>query len=145
YGLVAFDMELHFVTETVAHDISTLAQLANQVGSPVEKEVLAEYLELDRQPFVRANDKALIGVRKGHEKLAAYNVLTDLDEHSRSIAHDMRDEPIERLAIIRRQLENVANKDFWEITDRGRNFEYMPPKQRACLEKYFSWLNVEAP
>lgn len=145
YGLVAFDMDLHFVTETVAHDMSTLAQLANQVGSPVEKEILAEFLELDRPPFVRGADKALMGVRKAQVKLAAYYILTEQDDRARAIAHDMRGEPIDRLKLIRRQLENVANKDFWEITDRGRNFEYMPPKQRACLEKYFEWLHVEAP
>lgn len=145
YGLVAFDMDLHFVTETVAHDMSTLAQLSNQVGSPVEKGILAEFLELDRPPFIRGTDKALMGVRKAQVKLAAYYVLTDQDDRARSIANDMRDEPMERLKLIRRQLENVANKDFWEITDRGRNFEYMPPKQRACLATYFDWLNVEGP
>ena len=48
-------------------------------------------------------------------------------ERARAIAADMRDEPEERLRAIRRQLENVENKDFWEIIDRGRNFEYMPP------------------
>ncbi|MGE0530703.1 MAG: DUF2254 family protein [Hyphomonadaceae bacterium] len=145
YGLVAFDMDLHFVTETVAHDVSALAQLANQVGSPTEKNILDEFLSLDRPPFVRGSDRALMGVRKAQVKLAAYYILTEQDERARSIANDMREEPVERLTLIRRQLENVANKDFWEITDRGRNFEYMPPKQRACLEKYFSWLNVEAP
>ena len=145
YGLVAFDMDLHFVTETVAHDMSTLAQLSNQVGSPVEKGILAEFLELDRPPFIRGTDKALMGVRKAQVKLAAYYVLTDQEDRARSIANDMRDEPMERLKLIRRQLENVANKDFWEITDRGRNFEYMPPKQRACLATYFDWLNVEGP
>lgn len=145
YGLVAFDMDLHFVTETVAHDMSTLAQLSNQVGSPAEKAILAEFLELDRPPFVRGTDKALMGVRKAQVKLAAYYVLTEQEERARSIANDMRDEPMERLKLIRRQLENVANKDFWEITDRGRNFEYMPPKQRACLATYFEWLNVDGP
>jgi hypothetical protein len=145
YGLVAFDMDLHFVTETVAHDMSTLAQLANQVGSPAEKDILSEFLELDRPPFVRDQDKALLGVRKAQVKLAAYYILTEQEERARTIAHDMREEPMERLKLIRRQLENVANKDFWEITDRGRNFEYMPPKQRACLAAYFAWLNVEGP
>jgi len=145
YGLVAFDMDLHFVTETVAHDMSTLAQLANQVGSPVEKAILAEFLELDRPPFIRGTDKALMGVRKAQVKLAAYYILTEQEDRARSIANDMRDEPMDRLKLIRRQLENVANKDFWEITDRGRNFEYMPPKQRACLGAYFDWLNVEGP
>jgi len=144
YGLVAFDMDLHFVTETVAHDLSTLAQLANQVGSPVEPDILADFLELDRPPFVRGQDKALMGVRKAQVKLAAYYILTEQEDRARAIAHDMRDEPQDRLKLIRRQLENVANKDFWEITDRGRNFEYMPPKQRACLATYFDWLHVEA-
>jgi hypothetical protein len=145
YGLVAFDMDLHFVTETVAHDMSTLAQLANQVGSPVEKEILAEFLELDRPPFVRGQDKALMGVRKAQVKLAAYYILTEQEDRARAIATDMSEEPAERLKLIRRQLENVANKDFWEITDRGRNFEYMPPEQRACLARYFDWLNIEGP
>ncbi|MEZ5960686.1 MAG: DUF2254 family protein [Hyphomonadaceae bacterium] len=145
YGLVAFDMDLHFITETVAHDLSTLAQLSNQVGSPVEKDILAEFLELDRAPFVRGSDKALMGVRKAQVKLAAYYILTKQEDRARAIADDMRDEPIDRLKLIRRQLENVANKDFWEITDRGRNFEYMPPEQRACLGTYFEWLHVAAP
>lgn len=143
YGLVAFDMDLHFVTETVAHDLSTLAQLANQTGSPAETDILSEFLELDRPPFVRGADRALMGVRKAQVKLAAYYILSGQEQRARAIADDMRDEPIERLQLVRRQLENVANKDFWEITDRGRNFEYMPPAQRACLVRYFDWLKVE--
>ena len=39
----------------------------------------------------------------------------------------------------------MTSKDFWEIIDRGRNFEYMPPQQRACLATFFAWLNVPAP
>ncbi|MBL8545316.1 MAG: DUF2254 domain-containing protein [Hyphomonadaceae bacterium] len=143
YGLVAFDMDLTFVTETVAYDMSTLAQIANQVGSPCEGQILAEFLELDRPPFVRGQDKALMGVRKAQTKLAAYYILAEQEDRARAIANDMRDEPAERLRQIRRQLEVVADKDFWEITDRGRNFEYMPPKQRACLATFFEWLNIE--
>jgi hypothetical protein len=143
YGLVAFDMNLDFVTETVAHDLSTLAQLANQAGAVSEKGILAEFLELDRPPFVRGDDKALIGVRKAQAKLAAYYLLARQEDRARAIANDMRGEPLDRLKLIRRQLENVADKDFWEITDRGRNFEYMPPEQRACLATFFGWLNVE--
>lgn len=145
YGLVAFDMDLTFVTETVAYDMSTLAQIANQVGSPCEMEILGEFLELDRPPFVRGQDKALMGVRKAQVKLAAFYILAEQEDRARTIAADMRDEPAERLRQIRRQLEIVADKDFWEITDRGRNFEYMPPKQRACLATFFEWLNIEAP
>jgi hypothetical protein len=38
----------------------------------------------------------------------------------------------------------VKTKDFWEIIDRGRNFEYMPPRQRAHMAEFFGWLGIEA-
>jgi hypothetical protein len=144
YGLLSFDMELSFVTETVAYDLSALAQLANELASPAEQAILAEFLELDRPPFVRGNDKALMGVRKAQVKLAAYYLSTGQEDRARAIANDMRDEPDERLRKIRWQLENVENKDFWEIIDRGRNFEYMPPAQRDHLPAFFAWLPAAA-
>jgi hypothetical protein len=144
YGLVAFESHLSFVTETVAYDLSALAQRANELGSPAENGILSEFLELDRPPFVRGEEKTLMGVRKAQVKLAAYYLASGQEDRARAIAHDMRDEPRERLRLIRRQLESVENKDFWEIIDRGRNFEYMPPEQRACLPAFFDWLDVEA-
>jgi hypothetical protein len=140
YGLLSFDLDLSFVTETVGYDLSALAQLANEVGSTAESEIVAEFLELDRPPFVRDQERALMGIRKSQVKLAAYYLMTDQPERARAIAFDMRDEPEERVRAIRRQLENVENKDFWEIIDRGRNFEYMPPAQREQLATFFAWL-----
>lgn len=145
YGLVGFEMNLNFVTDTVAYDISALAQLANELASPVEQEILAEFLELDRPPFVRGQEKALLGVRKAQVKLAAYYLASGQDQRARSIANDMAQEPPERLGLIRKQLESVESKDFWEIIDRGHNFEYMPPKQRERLATFFEWLNAEPP
>ena len=55
----------------------------------------------------------------------------------------MKDEPEERLITIRDQLEKTESKDFWEIIDRGRNFEFMPPKQRACMAQFFEWLKIK--
>ena len=55
----------------------------------------------------------------------------------------MQNEPRERLVSIRRSLEGVRSKDFWEIIDRGRNFEYMPEAQRAYLAEFFGWLGVD--
>jgi hypothetical protein len=56
----------------------------------------------------------------------------------------MQAEPAERLTAIRRALETVTSKDFWEITDRGRNFEFMPENQRSRLPEFFAWLNIAA-
>ncbi|MBL8552468.1 MAG: hypothetical protein JNJ73_20950 [Hyphomonadaceae bacterium] len=145
YGLVSLEMNLSFVTETVAYDLSMLAQLANELGSPAEGDILNAFLELDGPPFVRTNDKALLGVRKAQVKLAAYYLASGQESRARSIAEDMRAEPLERLLAIYRQLEAVENKEFWEIIDRGQNFEYMSPDQRACLGTFFGWLNVKSP
>jgi hypothetical protein len=141
YGHVSFDMKLTFVTETVAYDVSALCEVANQVGAKEEAGMLAEFLELDQQPLLaQGQEKALLGVRKAQVKLASYYLLTGQEPKARTICKDMADEPRERLLTIRQQLESVTSKDFWEIIDRGRNFEFMPPEQRECMKVFFSWL-----
>lgn len=142
YGHVSFDMKLTFVTETVAYDVATILQCANEAGSPRERAMLAEFLELDRPLRVRSQEKALLGVRKAQVKLAAYLLCHGHEAEARMIRDDMRDEPIERRLQIQEQLEKVESKDFWEITDRGRNFEYMPPEQRRQLTRFFSWFEA---
>jgi hypothetical protein len=139
YGHVSFDMKLTFVTETVAYDLSALCQYANEQGAVEEEEMLAHFLELDRPLRVSSQESALLGVRKAQVKLAAYYLMRGEEEKARRISRDMQNEPADRLLSIRRALERVESKDFWEIIDRGRNFEYMPPAQRARLSDFFSW------
>jgi hypothetical protein len=143
YGHVSFDMKLTFVTETTAYDVSALCQYANELGSPVEDAMLQQFLELDRPLRVSSQESALLGVRKAQVKLAAYYLMRGEEPKAQLIKRDMAHEPVERLSSIRRSLEAVTSKDFWEIIDRGRNFEYMPPAQRKYLHQFFGWLNIE--
>lgn len=143
YGHVSFDMNLTFVTETVAYDVSALVQHAHGCKCEQESEMLAEFLELDRPLRVRSQEKALLGVRKAQVKLAAHYLDQKEIAKARTIADDMSEEPHERLVTIRAQLEGVTTKDFWEIIDRGRNFEYMPDSQRAQMDVFFEWLHIE--
>lgn len=143
YALAGFDMNLNFVTETAAFDMAAIAQLANEHSSPVESMMLQEFLELDRPTFARSREKALVGVRKAQVKLAVYYLSADQEHRARAIANDMREEPDDRLTSIRAQLESVEVKDFWEIIDRGRNLEYMPPEQRAYLPRFFAMIDAE--
>lgn len=142
YGLVGFEMKLNFVTETVAFDLAALTELANRQKSPSEADILADFLELDRPPFVRDQEKALMGVRKAQVKLAAYYLASGQEARARTIAADMRDEPMDRLQHIKRQLKGTESKDFWEIIDRGSNFEYMSEEQRACLDQFLEWVEA---
>jgi hypothetical protein len=143
YGLVGFEMNLNFVTETVAYDMSALAQLAHELDSTAENDILSEFLELDRAPFVRPQERALIGVRKAQVKLAAYYLACGQEARARAIADDMKDEPRERLRTVLAELSDVENKEFWEIIDRGRKFEDLHAEQRARLPDFFRWLDVE--
>lgn len=147
YGHVSFDMKLTFVTETVAYDVSTLCQVANERGLAQESAMLDSFLRLDRPLRTRSQESALIGVRKAQVKLAAYYLSQGQRDKAERIAQDMSHEPRERLWAIRDALMQVHSKDFWEIVDRGRNFEFMPAPQRECLPEFFEWLGLgdEAP
>ena len=141
YGLTSFDMQLSFVTETVAYDLSAVCEFAHSLGKKDDARLLAMFLELDQPLRVRRQEQGLLGIRKAQVKLAAYYLAAGEEARARSIADDMRDEPRERLRAIRDQLERVESKDFWEIIDRGRNFEYMPPRQRAQMARFFAWFD----
>jgi hypothetical protein len=143
YGHVSFDMKLTFVTETVAYDVSTMVQFAHELSLPIEQEMLERFLELDRPLRTQSQESALVGVRKAQVKLAAYYMRRGLTDRARRIADDMMDEPKPRLEAIFVALKSVTTKDFWEIIDRGRNFEFMPDEQRMHLEEFFSWLQID--
>ncbi len=140
YGHVSFDQQLPFITETVAYDVSTLCELAHGLGLEQEDDMLNEFLDLDRPLPVRAQEKGLLGVRKAQVKLACFYLANGDERRAQKIAIDMKDEPYERMVTIRHQLETVRSKDFWEIIDRGRNFEYMPEEQRSQLEVFYRWI-----
>jgi hypothetical protein len=145
YGHVGFDNKLPFVTETIAYDVSTLCEIANGLQLDVEDEMLREFLELDRPLLSHSQEKGLLGVRKAQVKLACFYLAGGATEKARRIAEDMNAEPRERLLTIRQQLEGVKGKDFWEIIDRGRNFEFMPEAQRKHLPTFFEWLKEAQP
>jgi hypothetical protein len=142
YGHVSFDMKLVFVTETVAYDVSSLCQQAHEHACDEEGKMLEHFLNLDRPLRSQAQESALLGVRKAQVKLAAYYLSKGEDARGKQIADDMAQEPKARLEQVRTSLETVTSKDFWEIIDRGRNFEYMPPEQHETLPRFFAWLGV---
>lgn len=139
YGHVSYDMKLPFVTETVAYDIGALCEVAHTIGSDQEDLILETFLELDRTTSRRSSEQALKGVRKAQVKLAAYYLNADERGKARMIFRDMEKDPPDRLASIRAELEAVETKDFWEIIDRGRNFEFMPPPQKEAMRRFFTW------
>jgi hypothetical protein len=140
YGQIAHGMDLGFVTETVAYDLATLCERTFSAKSPSHDTVLRVLLELDKEAESQAQESMLKGVRKAQAKLATfYLVNPDGEPHARRIFTDMRDERAERLRSIRDELLRIESKDFWEVIDRGTNFDYVDANRKAQLKVFFSW------
>jgi Predicted membrane protein (DUF2254) len=137
YGQLAFSMKIAFITETVAYDLTSLCELAYSAGAPVGKDLLLVLLEVDKEAEGEQQEQSLRGVRKAQIKMATFFLLSGDFENSRLIYEDMKHEPVDRILSIKNELIAVESKDFWEVIDRGENFDYLNPERRSLLLDFF--------
>jgi hypothetical protein len=45
------------------------------------------------------------------------------------------------MASIRDELAEVQASDYWEIVDRGTNFDYLPFERKRHLPQFFAWFD----
>ena len=145
YGQTAHAQELGFVTETAAYDLSALCERAFERGARCHDSLLRTFLEVDKEAETSAEEKTLRGVRKAQVKLAAFYLLRGAEAQARVIFQDMRHERPARLASIRGELLGIGSKDFWEVTDRGINFDYLDDARKATLDRFFGWFASDDP
>ena len=139
-------MGLGFVTETAAYDLCGMCEVASDAGAACHDRLLALFLEIDKEPETTADERALRGVRKAQVKLATHYLVRGMESRARAIWRDMAMESPERLRSIRDELLSVTAKDFWEVVDRGTNFDYLDPPRKDRLREFFAWFGrLEAP
>ena len=105
--------------------------------------MLGDFLKIGDEPELREIPFAHQGVRKAHVILAAY--LMDQGKAPKALRHiqeSLLHEKPEWLEDVRKALLNVTKKKFWEITDRGVNFEYTDPTEKKALEEFFGWFGA---
>ena len=139
YGLTAYSAKLAFILETVAYDLCTLCEMAFDAKSVSQRELLRIFLEVDKESETEVQEASLRGVRKAQVKLATYYLVNGSEELARKVFEDMESERPERLASIRDELLAVRSQEFWEISDRGVNFDYLSPKRKAKMLEFFEW------
>jgi hypothetical protein len=140
YAHLSYDKKLGFVTETVAYDVAALCEVAHESESPVEKQLLAVFLEVDpAHSEDEMQEKSLRGVRKAQLKLATYYLKNGARRLAKHIWDDMKNEHVDRMRSIRDELLAVETKDFWEVSDRGGNFDYLDPERKDLLRVFFGW------
>ena len=139
YSQIAHGKGLSFVTETVAYDLATLCEVAHAHKAECHDSLLKVLLDLDRQAETAVEERMLRGVRKAQAKLASYYLHAGDEPRARTIHEDMQHEPPGRMSSIRDELLSITAKDFWEVIDRGNNFDFMDTARKERLKEFFSW------
>jgi len=145
YGQLAFNVDLGFILETSAYDLCTLNEIAFNLKSPERAELLRIFLQVDKEGDGGTREASLKGVRKAQVKLATWYLLHGDETSAREVFRDMRYESPARLASIRDEILSVVSPEFWEITDRGTNFDYIPAARKRRLVEFFGWFGDTIP
>lgn len=145
YGLASFSAKLPFILETAAYDLCTLNELAFAKKSEAHRELLRVFLQVDKESESDIQELSLRGVRKAQVKLATFYLLNGAEDLAREVFRDMEAERPERLASIRDELLGVRSREFWEISDRGVNFDYLSPERKAKMLTFFGWFGSLIP
>ena len=138
YGRTANDFGLPFVTVTCAHDVRVICQEIYGDDDVEVDELLDLFLTLDQPSEHKSEEVALIGVRKAQSILGGFFLQQGATDLADLIRHDMRHENSARLAAIKNEILAVTERKFWEITDRGHNFDYVDDELRPYLEEFFA-------
>ena len=136
YAHIAYVKQVYFIAEIVAYDISMICETAYQNEVDYQNAIVSLLLEVDEVPDDKAQLETLRGVRKAQVKLATFYLLKGETAKAMMIRQDMADEPPERLNSIREELESVESATFWELEDRGYNFEFLPLERRLKLDQF---------
>jgi hypothetical protein len=145
YGQLGFAEQLPFILEAVAYDMALLCEVAFEADSPGAERLLEIFLTVDKESESPEQETSLRGVRRAQVQLATFFLASGDEPRARQIFEDMEHERPERLASIREELLSEVSPDYWEITDRGVNFGYLPPERRARVEEFFDWFGSRMP
>ncbi|HLT40723.1 MAG TPA: hypothetical protein VK034_30815, partial [Enhygromyxa sp.] len=121
------------------HDVGALCARAFHADTQFHDGLLETFLRVDDATETAHSDTTLKGVRKAQVKLATTYMIHGAESLARRIQADMKGEPAERLRGIWKELAALKDREFWEVNDRGSNFDYLSDEQKVELPRFFSW------
>ncbi|MGC6491306.1 MAG: DUF2254 family protein [Myxococcota bacterium] len=145
YGQIAYNRNQAFVLETVAYDLSTLVEDASERNDRWHDALLDVLLDVDRAPHGdhAVQEASLRGVRKAQLKMATFYLVNADQERADRVVADLAGESRERIEGAVLELMSTTEREFFEISDRGVNFDYLPPSQRAHLKTVMRALGLD--
>jgi predicted membrane protein DUF2254 len=133
YGQLAHKAGISFLLEAAAYDVMQLIEHALKVNDDAVDDLLNIFLELDQEIKEEGQEASLLGVRRSQVQVAALFLMQGQEARAERVIDDLRSERGERLNRLRQGLESDNRDEFWELSDRGGNFAYMPPERRPFL------------
>ncbi len=140
YGRLGQDRGQAFLLEIAAYDLVQLVQQAAERAPDRVAPLLGRLLAVDEVAGRQAGK--LRGVRRAQAQLGVFFLARGEGQHAAAIQRDMARESPELLAGIQRELALETRDQYWEFTDRGVNFGYLRPEERAQLDTFFAAIPV---
>ncbi|MDH5560019.1 MAG: DUF2254 domain-containing protein [Deltaproteobacteria bacterium] len=137
YGETGLQQGLWFVLYTAAFDLGSMVATAFDKKMTNIREILFIFMQLEDNIDKKKDMMALTGVRKSQLILAAYLFSKGNEDLVKLVVEDLKNETLERLLKWRDMLLDLKERKFWEITDRGINFEYIDDEQKKYLELFY--------
>jgi hypothetical protein len=140
YGQYGYQLSMSFPLEVAAHEIFELIEDAEGLESPAVDALLDRLLDLDQEIKEDHNEESLLGVRRTQIQLATLFLMRGQRQRADRIIEDLRGERLDRLERLRANLLHEDREQYWELTDRGLNFNYLAPERRRYLADIFGAL-----
>jgi hypothetical protein len=142
YGQIAHKAGISFLLESAAHDVMDLTEAALQSAPDAVDPLVDCLLELDQQIREDSHEESLLGVRRSQIRLGARLLQLGHRARAERVAADLAGERAERLERLHRALLVEERAQYWELTDRGVNFTYLPPELRQYLAPLFDLIDA---
>lgn len=139
YGTLGLEKGQPFLVEVVAYDLVQLIQQAVEETPDRVGPLLGRLLSIDEVAAREAGSK-LRGVRRAQAQLGVFFLTRGDQAHAEAVQRDMAGESPDLLAAVQRELALETRDQYWEFTDRGVNFGFLRPEERAQLDRFFAGL-----
>lgn len=140
YARVCYEANLAFVFETIAMDLSEICAEATVLSHPKADAFIAEFLTLALDATGKVSgDKIAVPVTKVQARLVArLGAMGFGGSIVQRVAPDFAEaEEAVVIEAFRAFLYSVKT-EFWEVNDRGTNFDYLSRKEKTILAKFFA-------
>ena len=141
YAAAAAAAGLDFVPQLCAFDLGSLTRSAFEAHSPAAPDLLGEVCALKH---VSPSGAPLPLVVKAKVKLGAFLVEAGLAAEAARLRDDLAGLPADALAAVEHDLVTLAERAFWEVTDRQVNLEWVPPERRPHVTTFVAQVRAAA-